>query len=387
MDYSMYDYVIVGCGITGSVIAERLAVNNKKVLIVDRRNHIAGNIYDYIDENGILVQKYGPHIFHTNSETVMEYLSKFTKFIDYKLQCKVSMLGKITPSPFNFQTIDDYYDLKKAKKLKQELKKEYPNTERVSIIELLKSDNETIKEYANFLFDNDYSLYTAKQWGVSPSEIDVNVLKRVPILLNYDCDYFGDKYQCMPELGFTKMIQNMLNSRNIDIKLGYDILNDLKLDENMVILNNNEYKGKIIYTGPIDELFQYQNGELDYRSLYFEIKRLDEDEYQDGAVVAYPAAKGFTRITEYKKLPYQDIDGKTTIAIEYPLKYMINSKSEPYYPISNPTNNKKYLEYQNNLCKFPNLIVCGRLGNYKYYNMDQAVQNALEVSKKNNIEF
>lgn len=376
----MYDYIVVGAGLSGSITARYLAEEkNKKVLVMDKRNHIGGNAYDYINDEGILVQKYGPHIFHTNNDKVMKYLEKWGTWKPFNLKCMVYMNEKYTPSPFNFQTIDDYFTEEKAQSIKTHLKEQFPGRESATIVEMLENDDEVVKEYAQFLFDNDYSLYTAKQWGIDPKEIDISVLKRVPVLLSYETGYFSDTYQAMPEGGFTTVIKNILDHSNIDVVLNRNVMEDIGIDRLAGLI---KYKGEsipMIYTGALDELLDYQFGRLPYRTLEFEWKTVETDSYQDAPVVAYPQEAGYTRITEYKKLPVQQVAGKSTIAVEYPVKVSEDAEVEPYYPIPTESSEKAYAQYKNAVEGITNLYLCGRLAEYKYYNMDQVIERALEL--------
>lgn len=373
----MKPYIIVGAGLTGAVIARHLAEKDNDVTVIDRRPHIAGNIYDCKNEDGLLIQKYGPHTLHTNNSRVYEYIKKYGEWDDFYLECMVFMNGKFTPSPFNFQTIDDYFSKEKALEIKEHIKKRYGDAEKTTIVEMLSSDDAIIKEYAQFLYDNDYSLYTAKQWGISPKEIDVSVLKRVPVLFSYKTGYFGDKYQCMPKKGFTDFISNILNHKNITLQLNTDALKTLSIVDGRILINNERTEATVIYTGAADELLKCKYGVLPYRSLKFEYKTKPTDSYQTAPVVAYPQADGYTRITEYSKLPPQKTDGKTVIALEYPQPY--TDGTEPYYPIPTEKSQNLYEQYKAELSKIPNLILCGRLGDFKYYNMDQAIERAFEI--------
>ncbi|MBD5082851.1 MAG: UDP-galactopyranose mutase [Clostridiales bacterium] len=380
MENFEYDALIVGCGLSGSVLARHFAENlNKKVLIIDRRDHIAGNMYDYKDENGILVQKYGPHTFHTNNDEVSEYFKKYSECTPYELKCMVKMNGKFTPSPFNLQTIDDYYSEEDAAELKKHIQEIYGDAKKTTIVEMLQSKDKVIKEYAEFLYKNDYSLYTAKQWGISPEEIDVSVLKRVPVLFSYKKGYFDDKFQVMPKESFTAFFKNLLNHANITVKLNTPAESLLKLENDVIYINGEKADIPVVYTGAIDELLGFRYGELPYRSLRFEYKTVDCDSYQDAPIVAYPQEKDFTRITEYTKLPVQKTNGKTVIAIEYPLQYSVDKNCEPYYPILTEESMNTYIRYRKDADKIENLILCGRLADFKYYNMDQALENALKV--------
>ena len=374
------EYIVVGCGISGSIIARELAEKGHAVKIYDRRCHIAGNLFDYKDEYGILVQQYGPHIFHTGDEEVHQYVTKFCDWQDYKLVCGAEWDGKYTPSPFNFETIDIFFEAHKAEKIKKAIKEEYPDKQTAPVVEMMSHSNPTIREYAQFLFDNDYAPYTAKQWGMKAENVNLEVLKRVPVRLNYDTGYFSDKYEMMPKTSFTDFVKNILNHPNIEIILNEDAKQHITFSDNKILWDDDVVSGKIIYTGPIDELFDCVYGELPYRSLRFEWKHSNEDNMQQAPVVAYPKAEGYTRITEFKKLPIQDVKG-TTYAIEYPLTYKEGSKMEPYYPVSTEDSEEKVKQYKALSGRIDNLVLCGRLADFKYYNMDQAIKNALSVSK------
>ncbi|MCH5204906.1 MAG: FAD-dependent oxidoreductase, partial [Oscillospiraceae bacterium] len=267
------DALVVGCGISGAVIARYLAEEKgNKVIVVDRRAHIAGNMYDFRNENGIIIQKYGPHAFHTKKEKLFEYMKRYSEWKRYELTCMVQMNGKFTPSPFNYQTVDDFYPPEKAEELKKHIRAKYGDAEKTTIVEMLGSDDPLIKEYADFLFDNDYSLYTAKQWGISPSEIDVSVLKRVPVLFSYKNGYFDDEFQAMPKNGFTELLSNILCHENIDICLNTDALEFLSVSDGKLLLNGEPTDKTVIYTGAADELLGCKYGVLPYRSLRFEYK-------------------------------------------------------------------------------------------------------------------
>lgn len=376
----MCDVLIVGAGFCGSVIARFLAEEmSQKVLVIDRRNHIAGNMYDYTDENGVLVQKYGPHTFHTTKKHLYDYVNRFGRWEPYKLTCMAQIDGRFTPSPFNFQTIDDYYTVEKADQLKKAIKDYYGDAEKTTIVEMLENPVPIIQEYAQFLFDKDYSLYTAKQWGISPSEIDVSVLKRVPVLFSYKDGYFDDDFQVMPKESFTAFFENILNHENITVQLNQDAGSVLEIKDNRVYIHGEASQIPVVYTGAIDELLKYQFGVLPYRSLRFEYEMIEADSYQDAPVVAYPQVDGFTRITEYTKLPVQKIAGKTVIAKEYPSQYNPSENTEPYYPILTQSSQAAYEQYKAVLDQVDNLYCCGRLADFKYYNMDQALERALDV--------
>ncbi len=373
----MEKFLIVGCGLTGSVIGRELAEADNHITIWDRRNHIGGNMYDYKNEHGIVVHKYGPHCFHTNKLEIYNYICKYSKWREFHINCKAVINGKDTPSPFNFQTIDDFYSKEDANSLKLALRTAYPNREFVTVVEALESSNEIIRNYARFLFEKDYSLYTAKQWGLSPSEIDPSVLKRVPLRLSYRDGYFDDKYQVMPLTTYEDFFKNILNHPNISVKLGVNALDRIKIDEIAhKITVDGSYDYIVIFTGPLDELFNFRYGKLPYRSLRFEWKYEEKDSFQNAPLVAYPEEEGYTRIVEYKKMPIQNVKG-TSYAIEYPLPYISGEDTEPYYPILTESSDLLYKKYSQLAKKFDNLITCGRLADFKYYNMDQCLETAL----------
>lgn len=376
-----FDILVVGCGLTGSVIAREFAEQGKKVCIIERLNHIAGNMYDYVDKSGCLVSLYGPHIFHTKKKELYEYMCKYGEWQDFKLTCGAVINGKYTPTPFNFQTIDDFFEAKKANEIKDAIKKEYPNQETSTVTELLNHKNPLIKEYATFLFENDYSLYTAKQWGCSPEEIDPSVLKRVPVRFNYEVGYFEDKFQVMPKTSFINFFENLLNHPNIEIHLNKDAAKMITLEDKSgnIYIKDERFMGKLFFTGAIDELFGCKYGKLPYRSLRFEWKTENKKSFQNAPVVAYPQAKDFIRITEYTKVPVQDIGDKTVYAVEYSLPYKAGETNEPYYPVLTEESKAVYEKYRVEAEKYPQLNLCGRLGDFKYYNMDQALERALEV--------
>lgn len=378
-----FDSLVVGCGLVGSVIARFIAEKlNKRVIILERRDHIAGNMYDYIDSHGILVHKYGPHTFHTNHKYLYDFMTSYSNWEPYKLTSMALIDGIFTPVPFNFQTIDDFYDFDKGEKLKAKLLTTFPGKEKVTIVELLEQNEQMIKEFALFLFEKDYRPYTAKQWGIPPEDIDLSVLKRVPIRLSYDVGYFDDPYQVMPRRGYTEFFKELLNHPNIQIELNVDALEYLQLDtkNNRILYNGESYQKPVIYTGALDELLNLVEGELPYRSLHFEWFFEDIESFQGAPVVAYPQEKDFTRITEYKKLPVQKVRG-TTYAKEYPLSYQPGKIIEPYYPVLTENSKIQHKKYQAIADRIENLIYCGRLADFNYYNMDQALARALEVCK------
>lgn len=380
-----FNAIIVGCGLSGAVVGRFLAEEmNKKVLIIEKRDHIGGNMYDYKNEDGILVHQYGPHTFHTKKKFLYDYMCQYAEWEEYKLTCGAVINGKYTPTPFNFQTIDDFFDKEKAEKIKQAIAEEYPGRSSATVVDALESTNALVKEYAQFLFDYDYSLYTAKQWGIRPEEIDPSVLKRVPLRFSYDIGYFDDEYQVMPRTSYTEFFEKLLAHENICVKLETQAKDLMRLDaeKKQIFVEGEVWDKPLIYTGAIDELMDWKYGELPYRSLRFEWKTENRKSLQDAPVVAYPQAPGYTRITEYTKLPVQEVGEKTTYAVEYPLTYQPGQQAEPYYPIPNEENHALYKAYREKADAISNLHLCGRLAEYQYYNMDQALENALELCEK-----
>lgn len=371
----------------GGILARKLAENNKKrILIVERRDHIAGNTFDFTDEHGVKVQKYGPHVLHTSNDEVYEYITQFCNPIEYRTRCEVVIDGINTPSPFNFRTIDQFYPDNQAANLKKKLLKYYDNRPSVTVVEMLESKDKDIKQYAQFLFDKDYKLYTAKQWNLKPDEIDPSVLKRVPIILSYGDTYFYDKYEFMPEGGFTAMYERIISHPNITVLLSVDALKHIAFEEGRALYDGDDVN--LVYTGAIDELFDYKFGVLPYRSLHFVFKSLNVDSFQNAAIVAYPQAEGYTRITEYTKMPIQSCSGWTDAAYEYPVKYDKNAQegNEPYYPVLTKDSRRTYQRYRDYADRFANLTLCGRLADFQYYNMDQLILRALKLYEDMEVE-
>lgn len=372
------DVLVVGCGLCGAVIARHLAEQGKRVTIWERREHIGGNMYDYIDEHGFLVQKYGPHTFHTKKKDLYDYICRFEQWQGYKLTCGAVWDGKYTPTPFNFTTIDTFYPAEQAASLREKLRSAFAGREFATVVEVLEHPDPDIRAYAEYLYQNDYAPYTAKQWGVSPGEIDPSVLKRVPLRFSYDEGYFDDPYQVMPVHSFTRFFENLLDHPNIEVKLGVEALEHLKVRDGKLLLGGSETYFPVVYTGALDELFGCVYGRLPYRSLRFEWKHTERDSVQPAPVVAYPQEAGYTRITEYKKLPVQGGPG-SSYAVEYPLPYKDGEALEPYYPVLTSQSQKQYDKYKALADQLPNLLCCGRLADFKYYNMDQALEKALKT--------
>ena len=376
----MFNYIVVGSGFAGSVIAERIAnVLNQKVLIIEKRNHIGGNCYDYRDENNIIVHKYGPHIFHTDYKEVFDYLSNFTDWHIYHHRVLVFVDGKKVPLPFNLNSIYEVFPQEMAKRLEIKLIEKYGYGTKIPILELLKEEDQDLKLLANYVYEKIYKNYTMKQWGLKPEEISPQVTARVPIYVSRDNRYFTDKYQVIPEDGYTKIFERALNHPNIKIMLNTDFKEVISIDfeSKKIYFLGQEFKGKLIFTGMIDELFNFKYGFLPYRSLDLRFETIEQEYYQEAPVVNYPNDYDFTRITEFKHIHPVKSD-KTTILKEYPKAYQPNVDI-PYYPVFTKENQELYNKYKEEADKFENLILVGRLAEYRYYDMDDVVKRALEV--------
>ena len=377
----MFDYVIVGAGYAGAVMAERIATQlDKKVLIIEKRNHIAGNCYDFKDENNILIHKYGPHLFHTNNKKVVDYLSQFTEWDIYNHKVLAVIDGKKVPIPFNINTLYEVFPDSLAKTLEEKLLKEYSYNGKIPILELKKSKDKDLQFLADFVYEKIFVHYTAKQWDMKPEDMDGAVTARVPVFVGRDNRYFNDKYQVIPTNGYTKIFENMLDNKNIKLMLNTDFNEVCKITESGFELMGSEFKGKVVFTGPIDELFDYKFGDLPYRGVDMRFETVDKEFYQEATTVNYPNNYDFTRITEFKHIHPTKSD-KTTILKEYPNEY-VKGKDIPYYPIFTDENQEKYNRYLEHSKKWINLILVGRLAEYKYYDMDDMVERALEVFEK-----
>ncbi|MEW6054240.1 MAG: UDP-galactopyranose mutase [Nitrospirota bacterium] len=357
----MYDFLIVGCGFSGSTLAERIASQlDKKVLIIDKRNHIGGNAYDHYDNNGVLISKYGPHIFHTNNKSVWNYISQFTEFNDYVHYVDAFVEGKFYALPLNINTINDFF----KKKLSSKELPKFLNKIREPIVNPQNSEEAIVSKVGWDLYNAFYKNYTKKQWGIDPIQLDASVTLRLPIRMNNDKRYFTDKWQGLPKEGFTKIFQRMLDHHNIHILLNTDFRNIV----NEVVFD------KLVYTGTIDSFFNYYFGQLPYRSLNFQFERYAKEYHQHTGVINYPNNYEFTRIVEYKYLYKQEISN-TTISKEYPCW----NDDEPYYPVPSYENRARYKLYQQTADKLQNVYFCGRLGTYQYLNMDQCIAQALNL--------
>jgi len=372
------DWLIVGAGFTGSVLAERIASQRgQKVLIVEQRDHIAGNAYDYYDEQGVLVHQYGPHIFHTNMKPVWDYLAQFTEWRSYYHHVLGIIDGKQVPVPFNLNSLYALFPTHYADKLAQKLVEKYGFNVKVPILKIRESASGDLKFLADYIYENVFYNYTLKQWNLKPEELAASVTNRVPIYISRDDRYFQDTYQGLPQAGYTALFRQLLNHPNIKL-----LLNTTYQE----VVEEIQYK-KMIFTGPIDEFFEHQgytfpwSAELPYRSLYFKFFHTEQEYKQPVGTINYPNEYHYTRTTEYKHLTGQRVYGSTYIE-EYPQSYR-RGENIPYYPIPKEEYRTLYKKYQVEAEKLKERVLfAGRLADYQYYNMDQAVARALSLYDK-----
>jgi UDP-galactopyranose mutase len=360
-----YDYLIVGAGFAGSVLAERLARGSgKRVLVIDKRSHIGGNAYDEKDAAGVLMHRYGPHIFHTNSEEIFKYLSQFTKWRPYEHRVLADIRGLLVPMPINRTTLNELYNLELATDEEAEA---YLASRAEPVEKIVTSEDVVVSKVGRELYETFFQGYTRKQWGLDPSELDKSVTARIPTRTNTDDRYFTDTFQAMPKNGYTAMFERMLDNPLIEVRTGVDYRD----------VRDAVEADHIIYTGPIDEYFDFRFGKLPYRSLKFDHQTLDEERHQPVGTVNYPSPDvPYTRISEYKHLTGQE-SPVTTITYEYP-----SAEGDPYYPIPRAENQALFKKYEALADDTEGVTFVGRLATYRYYNMDQIVGQALATFRR-----
>ncbi len=378
----MYDSIVIGCGCAGAVAARELAEQRgESVLVIDARDHIGGNCYDKLDEYGIRIHQYGPHIFHTNIDRVYKYLSRFTDWYEYRHEVVGHVYDRELPIPFNLNTLEMVYG-ERAEHLERLLIDNFGEGARVPILELMNHDDEELQEIAQYVYENIFLKYTMKQWGQSPKDIDPAVSGRVPVLLSRDNRYFQDRYQGLPKDGYTAMFEGILDHEGIHVRLGCKAEDVLVIDPEAstpVLYEGKPYEGRIIYTGALDELFSCRYGRLPYRSLRFDFEHYDQKFYQSHGVVNYTVSEDYTRITEFKYLAGQLDAPDTTIVKEYPIPYQAGEGEIPYYAINNKDNDALFDKYKKLADQVPNFYLLGRLAEYKYYNIDAIVDRAIAM--------
>ena len=365
-------WVIVGAGLVGCTLAERIATQlDERVLIVEARHHVGGNVFDEFDEHGILVHRYGAHAFHTNDGRVWKYLSQFTAWRSYEHRVLAQVDEQLVPVPFNFNSLDALFPADRAASLRSLLLARYGLGHEIPILRLREAGEQEIRKFADFVYDRMFYSYTVKQWGLTPEELGPAVLGRVPVRLSRDNRHFRDSYQGIPASGYTHMVQRMLAHKNIEVALG------TSFDS----VRRYVPRCRLIYTGPIDSYFEYLHGHLPYRSLRFESVHTGLKQQQVVAQINYPNDQEYTRVIEHKQITGQEAAG-TTITREYPHPYY-PGENEPYYPIPSSENVAVYAKYAKEAAKLRGTVLfAGRLADYKYYNMDQAVARALCLFEK-----
>ena len=372
------DCIIVGAGISGLVLAERIASQlDRKVLVIEKRHHVGGNCYDEKDDNNILVHRYGPHIFHTNNKNVVDYLSNFTEWDVYNHRVLSYIDGKAVPIPFNLNTIQELFPPEMARRIQEGMVKKYGYNTKVPILELMNIEDGELRFLAEYVYEKVFVNYTAKQWGMKPDQMDRSVTARVPVFVGRDDRYFNDKYQQIPRKGYTALFLKMLQHPNIKLMLNTDFKEIVCLKGKEFYLYGRRFEGEVIYSGEIDELFSYKHGKLPYRSVRMEFETIRREKYQEVATVNYPNQYEFTRITEFKHI-HPVVNDCTTILKEYPQDY-VAGKNIPYYPVFTEGSKKIYEKYRKEADAIPKLTLLGRLAEYRYYDMDDAVENALHV--------
>lgn len=378
----MEKIIIVGSGFSGSILARKIAEElDREVIVLEKRSHIGGNMYDEYDELGILVQIYGPHFLNTNNFAIIKFLQQYGEFFPHNAKLLSFIDGRYVRLPFNFTTVQQLIGAEQAEPLLAKLRQEFYGRDRVPVLELVEHSDKNISAYGKLLFEKAYRTYTSKMWGIEPEEIDKYVLDRVPMAMGYDERYLNKDFQYLPVQGFTKLFEEMLNHPNIQVQLNVDALKRLRLDENA---GRVYYDGQsvecLIYTGAIDELFGLKYGALPYRSLDIRYEYSDKESMLPSEIISYPQAAGYTRSTEYRKIMYDESKVRgSVVATEYPLQYDPQAEigNIPYYPVLTEESQQVYQKYLAEVHKYNNLFLCGRLAEFKYYNMDVCIEHAL----------
>lgn len=380
-----FDCLVIGAGFAGATAARELAERGgRRVLLCERRTHLAGNAYDCPDHAGVLIHQYGPHIFHTNNLRVFDYLSRFTQWRNYQHRVIANIPhggGRMTyPVPFNLTSLETAFGQEEGHRLGDKLIAAYGAEKKVTILDLRQNGDPEIAALADYVYEHVFVHYTMKQWGQTPEEIDPNTTARVPVFLSRDDRYFQDTYQGMPLNGYTPIFENMLDHPNITVRLSTDANDVLKLGEDgSVKLDGESFDGIVIFTGAVDELFGCRFGRLPYRTLDFVFETHNVDFWQTHGTVNYTVDEPYTRITEFKHLTGQELPGRTTIMKEHSKAYSGADGEVPYYAIINPENNALYGQYKALVGRYPNMYLLGRLAEYQYYNMDAIVARALDL--------
>ena len=380
-----FNVVVVGTGFSGSILAREIVEKyNIDVNVIEKRPNIAGNMYDYVDSNGILIQKYGPHFLNTNKYWIIKYLQKYSNLIQHDCSLLTFIDGKYMQLPFNFKTLQQLVGYENSESLLAKLRNEFYGKDRVPMYDMLNSKDDDIKSFANLLFEKAFKTYTAKMWGLPIESIDKSVINRVQFCLGFDSRYLNKDFQFLPEFGFTKLIENILDHPKIHLRLNEDASKHISFDKDLIFYDDNKVD-LLIYTGGVDELFHYKFGKLPYRTLKFKYTYYDCDKILPKEIISFPQAEGYTRSTEYKQFNFHCNNHKKTVVVtEYPDEYDPNDleRNVPCYPIITEDNLKLYGQYLNLAKQFNGLFLCGRLAQYKYFNMDLVIESSFEQLDK-----
>lgn len=376
--------VVVGSGFSGTVVARKIAEElNREVLVVEKRPHIAGNMYDERDEHGILVQKYGPHVLVTDRWSIVSYLSRFAKMRRYTVKELSFIDGQYVRLPFNFESIQQMVGPEKAEPLIGKLRECYRSRDRVPVGELAKSADDEISAFGTLLFEKCYRTYCAKQWGIPTERLDKSILDRVPMAMSYDERYMNKDFQYIPKDGFTALFSSMLDHPNITVQTGVDALKYIRFDsDSHAVTYDGEVVDALLYTGAIDELFGEQYGDLPYRSLKIEYEWFPEDRIYPEAIISFPQAPGYTRKTEYRYLTENAQPQGSTVATEYPIAYTKDGAAAPFYPVITAETKERHNQYLEKAARYPALFYCGRLADFRYFNMDECILHAIDTFEK-----
>lgn len=374
--------VVVGTGFSGAILAREIAERLKRpVTVLEKRPHIAGNMYDEMDEHDILVQRYGPHVLVTDEWKVIEYLSRFSEMFPHTVKELSYMDGQYIRLPFNFESIQQMIGYKKAEVVINKLRKSFPGRDRVPVLELCDCEDKDISSYGNLLFEKSFRTYCAKQWDIPTEKLDKTIMNRSAMALSYDERYMNKDFQFLPKYGFTELFRKMLDHPNISVYCNCDAINRISLDEEQKIVNfDSEPVELLVYTGAVDDLFSVKYGELPYRSLDIRYEWFDQERVYPEKIISYPQADGYTRRTEYKFMMYDPSKVKgSTVATEYPIAYAKGGIHAPYYPVITDENKARYEVYLREAKSYGNIFLCGRLAEFKYYNMDDCILHAFDV--------
>ena len=374
------DAVVVGAGVAGCTLARLLAEKGQSVLLLEQRPHIAGQAYDEKDDHGVLVHRYGPHLFHTSNRRTVEFLSRFTGWHPYEHHVMASINGHLVPLPFNFDSLERLFPSKDARRLEEKMNGAFGEGARISIWELLSAQEEELRELGRYIYENVFYHYTTKQWGREPDELSPDVLSRVPVVAGRDGRYFTDLFQAMPDEGYTPLFTRMTTHAGITLETETSWKERLSFSRGEIALDGKPYPGAVCFTAPLDELFDFCYGELPYRSLSFTFSHLQTARFQPVCTVNYPNEEAYTRITEFKHCTGQDVPG-TTIAYEYPRPCSLSRGDIPYYPVPGEESGRLYEQYSALARSYRRLFPVGRLAEYKYYNMAQAMDAAFAVAE------